>query len=278
MSSMILPMVTPTPSDGAERAARQVDARQRLPATEEQHDDEAGHQHHARVLGEQEHGELDAGVLGDVAEHELGVTDGHVERRSGELGERGEEEDREAERLREHVPQADAGAEDVGGLLRLDDADERERAGLQRDRDGDEDQRQLVGDELCRGAHPADERELVGAGPAGHHDAEHADGRDGEDVEQPDLEVEGEHARTDREHGEGEQRRDEADPGGHGEHLAVRRPRDDVLLLDELDAVRDELQRAERSGLDGAAPGLQARHAPCARGSRRRAARRGTSR
>ena len=49
--------------------------------------------------------------------------------------------------------------------------------------------RQLVGDQLAGGTQAADQRVLVGAGPAGHEHAEHRDARHGQHVEDADLEV-----------------------------------------------------------------------------------------
>ena len=63
-----------------------------LPAAEEQHRGEGRHDHDPRVLGEQEEREPQAGVLGHVAEDQLGVGDRHVERRPADLGEAGHEE------------------------------------------------------------------------------------------------------------------------------------------------------------------------------------------
>ena len=64
-----------------------------MPAAEEQHGGQRGDHDDADVLGEQEEREPQAGVLGHVAEHQLGVGDRHVERRPPDLGQPGDEED-----------------------------------------------------------------------------------------------------------------------------------------------------------------------------------------
>ena len=65
-------------------------------------------------LADEEEQEPDAGVLGHVAGDELGLGHRHVERRLGELGLRGDEEDQEADELRDDERVADAApAEDL---------------------------------------------------------------------------------------------------------------------------------------------------------------------
>ena len=66
------------------------------------------------VLGEQEGDEARAAVLGDVAADQLGVGLDEVERRAVGLGEAGDQEDQEADELRDEVPHARLGMDDRG--------------------------------------------------------------------------------------------------------------------------------------------------------------------
>ena len=80
---------------------------------------------------------------------------------------RGDQEDDEADELRDEVPHA---------RLALDDADERQRARGHDHADEREALRHLVGDELRGGAHRAQERVLRAARPAAEHEAVEGDG------------------------------------------------------------------------------------------------------
>ena len=64
-----------------------------------------------------------------------------------------------------------------------------ERAGAQHDADQRQAERQLVADQLRRGAQRAEQGVLVVRRPAGKRDAVDADGRDAEDDEQADVDV-----------------------------------------------------------------------------------------
>ena len=95
----------------------------------------------------------------------------------------GDEEDEERQRLLEDVPVEEAAAWFIDDGFRL------QRAGQQHDADDASMQRQLVADDLGRRAQAAQQRVLVEARPAGHHQADHAQAADGEEVEQPDVHV-----------------------------------------------------------------------------------------
>ena len=121
-----------------------------------------------------------AAVLGDVALHELGVGLDQVERRAVGLGEARDEEDDEADELRDDVPHALLGLDDLGQRQRAgghDHADEREALG------------DLVGDELRGGAHRAQERVLRARRPAAEHEPVEGDRAEGEEVQRPDADV-----------------------------------------------------------------------------------------
>ena len=109
------------------------------------------------------------GVLDHVARDQLRLGDRHVERRLGELGLRRDHEEEEADELGEDEGVADATeSEDRAVLLDVHDALQVHRAGLDHHADDGEHERELVGDQLGRGAQRADQRELVGARPARH--------------------------------------------------------------------------------------------------------------
>ena len=82
-----------------------------------------------------------------------------------------------------------AEAEDLAVGLGGDDALHVQRAGLDDHADDGEHHRQLVGDELAGGPQAADERVLVGRGPAGHEDADDRDRRHGQGEEDAGVEV-----------------------------------------------------------------------------------------
>ena len=78
-----------------------------------------GERERGAELADEEEEEAEAGVLDHVAGDELALGDGHVERRLRELGLRRDEEEDEADELREDERVADAApAEDRAVLLR----------------------------------------------------------------------------------------------------------------------------------------------------------------
>ena len=106
-------------------------------------------------------------------------------------------------------------------LLDEHDALQVHRAGLDDHADDREQQRQLVGDELRGGAQRAEQRELVGARPAGHEHADDREARHRQRVEHADVEVLDDEVGTGRDHEEDEERRDDDDRGREREHPAV---------------------------------------------------------
>ena len=114
---------------------------------------------------------------------DLAVCLGQVERGAVAFSGRGDEEDEERERLLEHVPVPEP------ARLVLDDAVQAERAGEHDHADRREHERQLVADDLRRGAQAAEQRVLVEARPAAHHQPDHGQAGHGEEVEQADVHV-----------------------------------------------------------------------------------------
>src|SRR5690606_9827239 len=213
---------------GPHRAGQQ----RAVPAAEEEHGGERGEHHDPGVLRQHEQREPQPGVLGHRAHDELGLGDRHVERRAAQLGEPGDEEHHRADRLPGQPPP----------LPPLDDPGERQGAGRHGHAGGGEHQGQLVGHELGRRPDAAEQAELVPRRPPGHDRPEHADAHHREHEEQAAVEVHPDQPRADRDHHQHRQVRHERHRRGEGEHPAVGRGRDDVLLLDELDPVRDELR------------------------------------
>ncbi len=118
-------------------------------------------------------------------------------------------------------------------------------------RDG---QRQLVADELRRGADRAQQRELVVGGVAGHHQRIDGEARQRQEEQHAGVDV-GDHQRdraaVDRQvgpegdHHEGGERRQQRQRRGHQVERPVRRRRRDVLLEHELEGVRQRLEEAD---------------------------------
>ena len=147
----------------------------------------------------------------------------------------------------------------------------RQRAGQQHDRDHRQAEGRLVGHHLRRGPHRAEQRVLRAGRPAGEHHAVHRDRAAGEDEQHADgrvgeLEVGvvaeelhgallllGELA-ADRDHREHEERGDQRQERGEDEHAPVGAVGQQVLLEEELDAVGERLEDAERAGAVGAEP------------------------
>ena len=75
-----------------------------VPAAEEERHAQAGERDQVDVLGHREQAEAHASVLGVVARDELLLGLREVERRPGGLGRARQQEDEEADELRQHIP------------------------------------------------------------------------------------------------------------------------------------------------------------------------------
>ena len=108
-------------------------------------------------------------------------------------------------------------------------------------------QRDLVGDHLARLAHGAVNRPLVVAGPAGQDHAHHFDREDGQDPEEPDVEVglEG-HVRAEGQGEERRERRRERQVRRDPKEQRIRRPGHEVFFGQQLDPVRQRLEDPDR--------------------------------
>jgi len=177
-----------------------------------------------------------------VAAHELGLGLRQVEGQAVGLGEGGDQEDHEGQRLLEDHPA-------VLGLV-ADDLAQVEALGEQEDRDHAHAHGDLVGDHLGAGADAAEEGVLGVGTVAGEHDAVHAEGDDAEGVEDADVQVGDDHllapeVRPEGNDRDGQQRRDHRDgrrqPEVHLAHVA----RGEVLLEQELQAVGRGLEDAQ---------------------------------
>ena len=149
--------------------------------------------------------------------------------------------------LRDDVPHA---------RLALDDADERQRARGHDHADEREALRHLVGDELRRRAHRAEERVLRAARPAAEHEAVERDRAQREDPQRSDRHVHAVQAGLGAEDVRRGAERDDGDDAGGRDDREDRRdavqerhrvPGPEVLLAEELQDVGDRLQRAERA-------------------------------
>ena len=151
-------------------------------------------------------------------------------------------------------------AEHRPGVLGHDDVLQVHRTGLDDDAERAEHQRQLVGDQLAGRPQAAEQRVLVGAGPAGDEDAEDADRRHREGVEHAGLEVGQPGVRAERQAGDEQERRHQHDQRRHLEDAVVGRRRRGVLLLQPLADLGEQLHRAVRPGLHGPEAALHERH------------------
>ena len=122
-----------------------------------------------------------------------------------------------------------------------------ERADAQQHGDDDEADGDLVGDHLRRRAQRAEEGVFRVGRPARHDDAVDAERRDREQIEDADIDVGEHHAGVERDHRPGDQRQDEGDHRRQDEHDPVGAGRDDGFLEQQLEAVGDRLQQAERA-------------------------------
>ena len=151
--------------------------------------------------------------------------------------------------------------EDLAVVLRQHDPLQAHGARLDDDADHCEQERKLVRDELPGGAQRSEQRELVRARPAGHQDADHREARHRERVEHAHVEVLDDHVGPRRDHEEDEEGGDHDDRRREREDAPVGLGGHDVFLLDELDAVADELEPAmEPTGIHRAQPALHVAH------------------
>ena len=226
------------------------------PAAEEQRGGDGGEGAGGGELADEEQQEPQAGVLGDVAGDDLGLGHRHVERGLGELGLGGDEEDGEADDLRDDERVADAvEAEDLTLVLGRHDALQVERAGLDHHADDGEHHRQLVGDQLAGRAQATDERVLVGRRPPGDEDADHRHRRQAHGQEDAGVEVGEVGVGAEGHDHEDQERRRQHDVRRQEEQPPVGPVGDDVLLLEELADLGEELDRAVGPGLGRARAG-----------------------
>ena len=138
-----------------------------------------------------------------------------------------------------------------------------------------EPERRLVADHLRGGPHRAEQRVLRAARPAGEHDAVDRDRRQRQHEQDADRRIGELHPRlvaeprhdavvavaevaAERDHAPHQERRDEREVRRELEHEPVGALGDQVLLEEQLDAVGQRLEDAERAGLVRADPVLHA--------------------
>ena len=160
----------------------------------------------------------------------------------------------------------------MDALLPLHDLDERERPRHQEHGHEREAHRHFVGHQLRRRAQAAEQRVLVVRGPAAEDDPVDADRRQREQEQEPDVDV-GDverrrelagqpQLRPERDQGERRQRRDHREHRREEVNDLLRAGRRDVLLGDELDEVRQALERPLRAHAVGAEARLHEAHQP----------------
>ena len=210
---------------------RRMDAERQPPAAEEERrGDRRDDDDHVQVLGHVVRAEARAAVLGDVAADQLGVGLREVERRAVGLGEAATRKMMKPTNcgMTYHMPACASTMPTSDSVPRgHDHADEREAL------------RHLVGDELRRRAHRAEERVLRAARPAAEHEAVEGDRAQREDAQRPDRHV---HAV-------------EAGLGAEDvRRRAERDDRDDAGGRDDRDDRRDAVQERRPSSGSGSPP------------------------
>ena len=130
-------------------------------------------------------------------------------------------------------------------VLRLDDVAEIERAGAEQHGDDDEADRDLVGDHLRRRAERGEEGVFRVRRPAGHDHAVDLKARDGEDVEDADIEIGHLPALGDRDDRPGRERQPGGDQRRQEKNALVGAGRDDRLLEHEFEQIGEGLHNPQ---------------------------------
>ncbi len=136
--------------------------------------------------------------------------------------------------------------------LHVDDGDGRERAGRHDDDDRGEHQRHFVADHLRDGAHRAEQRIFIAAGPAGHEDGEFHQRADGEEEKHAGIQIRQHHVAADGQHRVGKECRDDQQQRRQKVHHLVGGAGNDVFFGQRLDAVGNRLEKACRADTIGA--------------------------
>ena len=160
---------------------RRVDPERQQPAAEEQRHRDPGDDEHVQVLGEQERDHARAAVLGEVAGDELGVGLDEVERRRGWS--------RRSSAIVKTRKPTNCGMKYHMPPWAWTIVGQRQAAGGDDHADQREPLRDLVGDQLRRGAHRAEERVLRARRPAAEHQPVEGDRAEREHVQRADRGV-----------------------------------------------------------------------------------------
>ena len=140
--------------------------------------------------------------------------------------------------------------------LRVDDPAQAQRAGHQQRTNHRQAEGKLITDHLRRRSQPAEQRVLAVRGPSGERDAVHAEGCDGEDKEQADVDVgylklnpmavkcEAIAKRNNR---DGEKRQDKPQQRRHPINNLIGFERHDVFFKNKLQTVGSGLQQSVRT-------------------------------
>ncbi len=226
----------------------------RQPAAQEHGHAQDGHEPHAGVFGQEEDREAHARVLDHVAGHDFRLAFHHVERVAVGLGHAGDQVDDEDRQQRQPVPRQEGQAGVRHRALPLAQHDLRE---VHAARDHDDHQeaeahRDLVAHHLGRRTQRTQEGVLRVRGPAGDDHAVHLDRGDRHDQQQAGVHVGQRHVGAEGDRHPGRERgHDGHHRAQHEQALAGRRGLDD-FLGEQLQAVGQRLQQAERAHAVGA--------------------------
>ena len=220
----------------------------RMPAAEKERHGQAADGEHAEVFRQEKVRVLEPGIFGHVSGDNFRFTLRDIEWGAVRFHETGDEEQNEGRRTpgREDEPARHDAGQDVAFLGR-DDCISRERADDHDDGKHGNNERQLVADHLRDRAHRAQHREFIVASPAGHENAELGRRSDGEEKQDAAIDRERRHVPAVGNDAEGQDRR-----GGNHDRRdemddLIGAKRDDVFLDQELDAVRQRLEKPERA-------------------------------
>src|SRR5262249_12602680 len=229
------------PADQHKRLQKKPDQRRQprpQPTAEEQRHGQRGNQRYAQVLADEEHPELHARIFRVIPGHQLALRFRQVEGQPVRLGDTGDEENPQPEKLRDTKPHAP---------LRLDDLAQVERAGEHHYTHQRQTHEDFVAQHLRRRPQAAQQRVLVVRSPPGQYYAVSPHRRHRQKKEQSDVEVNHHNARRERDDGVAEQRGNYDYRRGDDEDRLVGEGRNPIFLGEDLDHVGQHLQQSERA-------------------------------
>ena len=220
----------------------------RNPAAKEQRDAQADDGKHAQIFAEEKEREFEAGILGEIAGDDFGFGFRQVKRAAVGFRQRRDEKQDEPDEAprRERKPVGDAKGIMV---LRSNDVRQLQRADNHHHGHSGKNERNLVTDHLRDGAHRTEQRVFIAARPAGHEHRNFHGTADGKKEQQARIEVRHGHVAAERQNGVGQQHRNQHHDGREKMHHLVGGVRNNILLGQRFDAVRNKLTKAAETNV-----------------------------